>query len=308
MRQSATPSALEARAVLYEARKERPAPLRDEKILTAWNGLMISAFAQGALVLDEPRYAEAGRRAAAFLLEHMREGGRLYRSYKDGAPRHAAYLDDYAFLIAGLLDLFEATSELRWLDAALELDEQVREHYEDKEGGGFFLTSDDHEELLVREKPAYDGAEPSGTSVHALNLLRLAELTSEDAYRARAERAFDSVGAVLSRSPASLSEMLLALDFATDKAREIVIATPRSREEAAPFLAELRRRFFPNRVLAVVPEPDLEAFAERLPPVAGKRPLEGQATAYVCERGVCDRPCSEPQAFAATLERKQPLP
>ncbi|HWP67024.1 MAG TPA: thioredoxin domain-containing protein, partial [Candidatus Limnocylindria bacterium] len=148
----------ESREMLYAARAKRPPPLRDEKILTAWNGLMISAYAQAALVLGDPAYAARAARAADFVLTRMRVNGRLRRSWKDGEARHEAYLDDYAFLIAGLLDLYEATGERRWLDEAVALDRVLEAHYEDRAAGGFFMTSDDHETLLVREKPGSDGA------------------------------------------------------------------------------------------------------------------------------------------------------
>jgi uncharacterized protein YyaL (SSP411 family) len=147
---------------------------------------MISAHAFAALVLDEPDYARRAERAAAFLLEKVRRGGRLLRSYKDGQARHNAYLDDYGFLTAGLIDLYEATGDPRWLREAIGLDAVLEQHYEDHENGGFFLTSNDHEALLAREKPAYDGAEPSGNSVAVLNLLRLYEFTTDEKYRLRA--------------------------------------------------------------------------------------------------------------------------
>ncbi len=241
-----------SRELLYVARSRRPAPLRDEKILTAWNGLMISAHARAALVLGDERYARRAERATNFLLQNLRRDGRLLRSYKDRKARHSAYLDDYAFLTAGLLDLYEATGNLRWLKEALALDAVMEKHYEDVRQGGFFLTSDDHEQLLAREKPSYDGAEPSGNSVAVLNLLRLYEFTTQDRYRRRAERALKAFGDILANSPASLSEMLLAVDFHLDRPKEIVIATPNSRREAEPLLARLRAEFVPNRILIVV--------------------------------------------------------
>ncbi|HEV2064188.1 MAG TPA: thioredoxin domain-containing protein, partial [Thermoanaerobaculia bacterium] len=187
----------ESREILYAARAKRAPPLRDEKILTAWNGLMISAHARAALVLGEPRYARTAAKAAGFILGKLLTGGRLSRSFKDGHTRHDGYLEDYAFFIAGLLDLFEATGDVRFLREALTLDRVLEARYEDKANGGFFLTSDDHERLLAREKPAYDGAEPSGNSVQILNLLRLHEFTTNDAYRQRADRALAAFGGTL---------------------------------------------------------------------------------------------------------------
>ena len=244
----------ESRDILYDARSKRPPPLRDEKILTAWNGLMISAHARAALVLGDELDARKAGRAAEFLLRKLRKGKRLYRSFKDGRAQHDAYLDDYAFLTAGLLDLFEATGDTRWLREAISLDRVVESHYEDRSNGGFFLTADDHERLLARERSSYDGAEPAGSSVEILNLLRLSELTTNEAYRKRAEHAFMPLGGVLRNSPAAVSETLLALDFFLDSAKEIVIVTHRSRAEAEPLLARLRTRYVPNRVLLVATE------------------------------------------------------
>jgi uncharacterized protein YyaL (SSP411 family) len=297
----------EARESLYRARAQRPAPLRDEKILAAWNGLMISSYARVALALGEERYLRAATRAADFVLRNLRRDGRLLRSYKDGRARHNAYLDDYAFLAAGLLDLFEATGERRWLEEAIALDAVLEAQYEDRIGGGFFMTSADHEVLLAREKPAYDGAEPSGNSVAVLNLLRLHELTTDDRYRRRAERALKAFDAILERSPSALSEMLPAVDFQLDTPKEIIIVTPPGHDGAGPLLAELRRAFVPNRVLVVVSEGEhLAALARIVPLVEGKLARDGKATAYVCERRVCELPTSDPAIFAKQIRKVRP--
>jgi uncharacterized protein YyaL (SSP411 family) len=299
----------ESRDILYEARRQRPPPLRDEKILTSWNGLMISAYARAALVLGNERYALRAGRAAEFLLQKLRKGERLYRSFKDGRAQHDAYLDDYAFLAAGLLDLFEATGDTRWLREAISLDRVVGAHYEDRSNGGFFLTADDHERLLARERPSYDGAEPAGSSVEMLNLLRLSELTTNEAYRTRAERAFTALGGVLQSSPAAVSEALLALDFFLDSAKEIVIVTRRSRAEAEPLLARLRTAYLPNRVLLVTTEgASLGALARQVPLVEGKVAAKGQPTAYVCKRSVCDLPTADPAVFEKQIRQVDPLP
>jgi hypothetical protein len=296
-----------AREKLYEARKRRPPPLRDEKILTAWNGLMISAHAFAALVLDEADYARRAETAAAFLLENLRRDGRLLRSYKDGQARHNAYLDDYAFLTAGLIDLYEATGNLRWLKEAIALDAVLEEHYEDNEHGGFFLTSNDHETLLAREKPAYDGAEPSGNSVAALNLLRLYEFTTNEKYRLRAERALKAFETILTSSPTALSEMLLALDFHLDSPKEIIVVTPRSRGEAQTLLAPLRATFVPNRILSIVAEgAQLDEHSAVVPLLEDKRAIGGRPTAYVCEKRVCELPASDQDVFRRQITKTEP--
>jgi len=300
---AAPPGLEQAREALYVARKKRAPPLRDEKILTAWNGLAISAFARAALVLAEPRHAGRAARAAGFLLSSVERNGRMLRSWKDGQARHNGYLEDHAFLAAGLLDLFEATGDARWLAEAIRLDGLLEKHYEDRAGGGFFRTSGDHEALVAREKPGPDGAEPSGASVAVMNLLRLHELTLRDAYRQRAERALRAAGTGIERSPAAFGEMLLAIDFHRDAAREIVIVTPKARPEAEPFLARLRRTFAPNRVLAVVADAEVANLARVAPVVEGKRALRGRATAYVCERGICELPATDPEVFERQVRK-----
>lgn len=299
----------ESRDILYEARRQRPPPPRDEKILTAWNGLMISAYAQAALVLGNKRYAQRAERAAAFLLQKLRKGGRLSRSFKDGRAQHDAYLDDYAFLTAGLLDLFEAAGDTRWLREAISLDRVVESRYEDSSNGGFFLTADDQERLLARERPSYDSAEPAGSAVEILNLLRLSEFTTNEAYRKRAEHAFMPLGDEFRNSAAAVSETLLALDFFLDSAKEIVIVTHRSRAEAEPLLARFRTAYVPNRVLLVVAEgPPLDALARLVPLVERKVAAKGQPTAYVCRRGVCDLPTADPAVFEKQIRQVDPLP
>jgi uncharacterized protein YyaL (SSP411 family) len=310
----------DARPLLLAARAKRPPPLRDEKVLTAWNGLMISAHARAALAFGDATYAARAERAADFLLRTLsnRRDGRLLRSYKDGVAKVDAYLDDHAFLIAALLDLYEATGRQRWLEEAVRLDGIIEAHFEDKAAGGFFLVSDDHEQLLAREKPSYDGAEPSGSSIETLNLLRLHELTTRDAYRVRAERALAAAAPVVSASPASLNELLLAIDFTTDVPKEIVIVTPppavpadggaagEPRSVAEPFLAKLREQYLPNRVLVVVSEGDALAALERIVPlVGGKTAQHGRATAYVCERRTCELPTTDPEVFAAQITRRR---
>ncbi|MBI2841396.1 MAG: thioredoxin domain-containing protein [Acidobacteria bacterium] len=298
----------QAREILYRERARRPAPLRDEKVLVAWNGLMISGYARAAMVFGEERYAGIAGRAADFLLRNLLQDGRLRRSFKDGRAWHNAYLDDYAFFIASLLDLFEATGEARWLEEAIALDHVLEAHYEDKTGGGFFMTSDDHEVLLAREKPSYDGAEPSGNSVAVLNLLRLHELTTLDSYRQRAERTFKAFSPLLARAPQALSEMLLAVDFHLDTPKEIVIVVPEKRSDAEPLLAQLRASFVPNRVLVVAVEgKELQRLSELVPLLEAKVAQRGKATAYVCERRVCELPTSDPAVFAKQIRKVRSL-
>lgn len=295
----------ESRERLYQWRNRKPRPLRDEKILTAWNGLMISAHARAGLIFGEPRYVDRGVKAAQFILTNLFIKNRLYRSYKENQAKQIAYLEDYAFFMAALLDLYEATHDIQWLKKAIQLDEILARNFEDKEDGGFFMTSIDHEKMIAREKPNYDGAEPSGNSVAVLNLLRLGEFTLKDRYRIRYEKAFQSFLGDDTSSPLALSEMLLALDFYLDSPKEIIIVTPENKkDEAEPFLDELRKQFLPNRILTVATEGnDIKSHARLIPVARKKFALKGKATAYVCEKGICELPTKDPMVFAQQLRQ-----
>ena len=293
----------DARACLSRARARRAPPLRDEKILAAWNGLMISGLAVAGRVLDEPRYLVAARRAAAFVLERLRDGqGALQRSYKDGRARQLGFLDDHAFVAAGLLDLYEATAEPRWLDEALRLARETEALFADA-AGGWFMTGAAHEVLIARERPAYDGAEPSGTSVAMRNAARLAVYTDDPSWRDVAARAFRAHAAVLAERPMAMTEALLALDFFLDEPREIVVVWPdgASREAAAALLSVLRRTFLPAVVTAIGPQEDVARIGQTAPFARDKVALDGKPTAYGCRQGRCQLPVTDAEAFAAQL-------
>jgi uncharacterized protein YyaL (SSP411 family) len=291
-----------ARAALLAARQRRVAPHTDRKILPGWNCLMISAFARAGFVLDEPASVQRAARAADYLLAHMTDGERLQRSALDGHASGGAYLDDYASCITAVLDLYEASFDPRWLRAALALEQVVDRHFRDDAAGGYFVSADDAETLLAREKPTYDGAEPSGTSTMVLALLRLSELTGDDRYRARADAALRAGAAALNDDPVAMPRLLSGLDFRLDRPQQIIIVTPSDVAEAEPFLARLRPLFLPNRVVAVASEGDTAALAELVPLVGDKVARGGRTTAYVCEERVCDLPTSDPEAFARQLE------
>jgi uncharacterized protein YyaL (SSP411 family) len=297
-----------ARAKLYAVRARRPPPLRDDKVLAAWNGLMISGFAVAGRVFGEPRYVTAAARAATFILDRMRVSGRLARSFKDGRPGPAGFLDDYAFLTAGLLELFEAGGERRFLEAATALAEDTERLFADAERGGWFMTAGDQEAMLAREKPAYDGAEPSGTSVALLNALRLSTYTGDDRWRARADRGFAAVGGVLAERPMAMTEALLALDWVTDRPREIAIVWPRAAgaASAAPLVEALRKTFLPNVVRVVAAEDEIAALVPAAAFVEGKVARGGKPTAYVCERGACQLPAHDPGTLLKQLAAVAP--
>ena len=293
----------EARRRLLAARAERPPPLRDDKVLAAWNGLMISAFARAGLVLGEARYVESARRAASFVLDGMRDGDRLHRVWLRGTASGPAFLSDYAFLVAGLLDLYEAAPDPRWLREARALQAVLDAHYADEGSGGYYRTRADGEKLIAREKPRRDGAVPSGNSVAARSLLRLAAYTGDASYQERAHMLFGAFRETLVSAPSSAAELLLALDFLLDTEKEILIVkAPGS--DAEPLLGVLRRSYVPNRILSVVTQgPELDAHAEIVPLLRFKKARAGRTTAYVCENRVCKLPTSDPAVFAEQLTR-----
>lgn len=293
----------ESKELLYQQRNHRKPPFRDEKVLTAWNGLMISAHARAGLISGESNYIDRAVKAANFILEHLYIQNRLYRSYKDNQAKQIAFLDDYAFFIAALIDLYEATHDIIWLKKAIELDGILEKYYEDKQYGGFYMTSSDHETLIVREKPVYDGAEPSGNSVAVLNLLRLGEFTFKDDYRKRAQKALTSFLGSPTTNPLALSEMLLAYDFFLDSPKEIIIVAPEGKpNKREAFLEAFRKQFVPNRILIVVTEGrELKSYAKVIPLIQGKYALNGKTTAYVCEKAYCKLPTQDPALFSRQI-------
>jgi uncharacterized protein YyaL (SSP411 family) len=303
-----------AREELYDARARRVPPLTDRKIQASWNGLMISAFARAAQVLRDEREAhvDAAVRAARFILSRMRTDGRLRHSWFEGQLTADGFLDDYAFVGAALLDLYEATGDAHWLEEVVALHDVLEAHYWDRDGGGFFMTADDGEVLLAREKPNYDGAEPSGNAVALLNLLRLHELTTNDRYRQRAETGLLALGGMITRAPVTVPKLLGALDFRLDRAKAVVIVESRDAGgggSSAPLMDTVARLFVPNRVLAVVSAgADHRRLAPLVPLVVDKVPQNDRATAYVCENRVCTLPTSDPDVLARQLSTVLPLP
>jgi uncharacterized protein YyaL (SSP411 family) len=293
----------ESKELLYQQRNHRKSPLRDEKVLTAWNGLMISAHARAGLILGESIYINRAVKAANFILENLYIQSRLYRIYKDNRAKQMAFLNDYAFFIAALIDLYEATHDIIWLKKAIELDGILEKFYEDKQNGGFFMTSSDHEALIVRQKPGFDGAEPSGNSVAVLNLLRLEEFTLKDDYRKRAQKALTSLLGSSASHPLALPEMLMALDFFMDSPKEIIIVTPKGKpKELEAFLQAFRKQFVPNRILIVVTEgKELKSHAKIIPLIREKYAINGKTTAYVCEKAYCKLPAQDPALFSRQI-------
>ncbi len=294
-----------ARRELLAARAQRIAPNRDDKVLADWNGLMIAALARAGAAMGEPRWIDAATAAAAFVKRELwsdADGGKLRRSFKDGRARHDGNLADYAFLIEGLLELWEARFDPADLAFAKRLADVTLEQFWDSEHGGFFFTAHDAEALLVRGKEAWDGATPSGPSVHVHNLLRLAELTGNESYRLAALRTLELYRSKLEQMPHALSRMLAAVDFAQSQPAEVVLLAP-DRAALAPFLAVLRAGFAPNRVVIAATQ-ETRAEVAKLTAL-----LEGRdakvATAWVCRAGTCKLPVTTAEGLAAELRTKE---
>ena len=293
------------RQKLYAARLLRAPPLRDDKVIVAWNGLAISALARVGMAQGNPRFVLAADRAARRVLDKARVDGRLHRTLRDGVARNPAVLDDMAFLIRGLLDTFEATGSVDLLDAAIELQTELDARFQDA-GGGYYLTPEGGEVLLNRPMPEYDGAEPSGNSVTALNLLRLGSLTGDDAWDERARKLLGRFGGLLAERGVSAPLMEAALDYHHDRALELLFVSPPGGDPAA-LRAEVARRFLPNRVIVAVEEAQVDDLARTLTVLEGKVARDGAPTAYVCERGACKEPTTDPAALGRLLDEVTPI-
>ncbi|HLY19660.1 MAG TPA: thioredoxin domain-containing protein [Bryobacteraceae bacterium] len=289
---------------LLAARGHRVRPHLDDKILTAWNGLMISAFAKAGAVLDEPRYAQAARQAADFISGRMYDAstGILLRRYRQGDAAIHGFLDDYAFFIQALLDLYETAFEWRDLDLAIRLTGKQAELFEDRRQGAFFSTAAGDPALVLRMKEDYDGAEPSGNSIAALNLLRLAGITGRRDLHDSAERALAAFGPRMVAGPAGVPQMLVAYQFALSKPRQIILVGERDAPDTQRLLQALHSRFVPNRILLLVNQVSRAALAGYLPAVAEMTALNGRSTAYVCENYACRLPTADVDAFVQLLQ------
>jgi uncharacterized protein YyaL (SSP411 family) len=291
-----------ARQRLFLAREQRPKPARDEKILAAWNGLMMRAFAEAGAALDRPDYIAAARRNAQFILDEMTaEDGRLFRSWKDGRAQLNAYLEDYADVAEGLIALYQSAFEARWLFEAERLLAVIHRHFWDEEKGAAFHTADDHQQLIVRRKDFYDGSEPGGNSATASAALRLARLLDRPELAERAEIIFRFVRHLLPAQPMGFGHLLCALDFYLRPSREIVLIGDMTDEAMQALHREASHRFLPDAVLAGAAPGRVEALSSRIPLLADRVALEGRATAYVCRNFVCKLPVTTPEALAEQL-------
>ena len=289
-----------ARSTLYEARERRVHPGLDDKVLAAWNGLALAAFAEAARALGRADYLGVATASAEFLTTAMVREGRLRRSWKDGEARIRGYLEDHALVGLGLLATYEATFDRRWLDAARGLGDAAIELFWDAEADAFYDTGRDQETLVVRPRSLFDNAVPSGTSVAIELLLRLALHTGEDAYERRALGALRPMADVMARYPTGFGRYLGALDFHLGPVAEVALVWPSGGRAEGPLLNAVAGRYLPNRVMAGAAEgaPD----AAGLPLLEGKTTVGGRPAAYVCRRYVCQAPTTDPEALERQLD------
>jgi uncharacterized protein YyaL (SSP411 family) len=293
-----------SRAVLLALRAKRPRPHLDDKIITAWNGLMISAFARAAQILDDPACLKAASGAAEFLRAELYDEARtiLFRNYREGRSAVEGFADDYAFLIQGLLDLYEASFEVGWLRWAIELQETQDRLFFDEEHGGYFSGTGKDASILLRMKEDNDSAEPAASSVAALNLLRLAQIRDEKRWRERAEKTIGAFSPQLGHFPSAMPQLLVALDFSMSKPRQIVVAGRHDSGETRALLGEVHRHFIPNKILLLADGGDGQKYLEeKLEALRRMNLVEGKPAAYVCENFACQAPVKDPEALGELL-------
>ena len=283
------------RQKLFNSRETRIKPHQDDKILTDWNGLMIAALAQGGFVLNEQKYIEAAKKAVTFILKDLRRSnGRLLHRYRDGTAEIDAYVDDYSFLIWGLINLYEATFDTFYLKTAIELTEEQINHFWDSFIGGFFFTAEDGEKLLARQKEIYDGAIPSGNSVAMLNLLKLAQLTGNQDYEKKADHISRVFAENVRKSPVAHTFLLTAVDFTVGPTYSLVIAGDTGKEDTNNMLSEIKKHFLPNKSLIFRPtektNPEIDDFSNF---IQYFDKFDGKATAYVCINKICKTPTND---------------
>jgi uncharacterized protein YyaL (SSP411 family) len=301
------------RETLYQARESRVKPSRDDKVIVAWNGLMIRAFAEAGAVLEDANYLDAARHASEFILNTMAFAGdesdpsgefRLHRTFKDAQSRVNAFLEDYACLGAGLLALYEATGEVRWFLASQACASTIMKHFRDTEHGGFFDTSDFHETLVTRPKDLYDNAVPSGSSVACELILRLAAFTGDDTDATVARDLLARLATPMATHPGAFGHLLCALDFAVAKPVQVAIIGTDDDPGATSLIREVHRVYCPNRIIGIARgDMDVVIAAEIVPLLAERIAIADRPTAYVCEQFSCQLPTNDPRELAYQLAK-----
>ena len=292
----------EGKAKLLEERNKRARPLRDDKVIASWNGLMISAMAFGAQVLDDPKYARAAERAADFIAANMRADGKLHRRWREGEAAVPAFLDDYAFLVMGLVDLYEATFDPRHIEQASLLAAEMIDKFHDAGNGGFRFSGDDNEKLIGEIRAAYDGAEPSGNSVAALALLKLSRFRMDMEMERTARGAIEAFSSRVARNPEAHTQMLAALDFMLATPMEIVIAGNSGDPVAEDMIRIARREFLPNKITVFYPADNPGGISKIMPITQFKEMKDGMTTAFVCRDFACRFPTTDIYKYGDLLK------
>jgi len=293
-----------SREKLLSIRSQRPRPHLDDKIIAAWNGLTISAYARGAQVLDEPRYLETAIRATKFLRANLydQKSKLLFRNYRESRSDIEGFADDYAFVIQGLLDLYEASFDIEWLKFAIELQETQDRLFFDNKNGGYFSTSGQDASVVLRMKDDNDSAEPAASSIAALNLLRLAQLRDDKQLEDRAKKTIDGFAPTLSHFASAMPQMLVALDYSLTKPRQIVIAGRTDTDATKALLAEIHRHFLPNKILILADGGEGQTFfSGKNEAIRAMTPIDGKPATYVCENFTCKVPVTDPKALRDLL-------
>lgn len=289
------------RKKLFGSRGKRIRPHRDDKILTDWNGLMIGALAKASGALHEPSYSQAADSALKFILSHLKKNGRLLHRYRDGESAVPGFLEDYAFLIWGLLELYEATFKVEHLNQALNLNDMLIQHFWDETHGGFYLTADDAEQVLTRSKDVYDGAIPSGNSVAFLNLLRLSRMTGRTDLEEKASRLSRYFSALISHAPAGYTQFLCSLDFALGSREVVIVGDPRN-SDTQEMIRIARDGYYPNQVV-LLKSGESDPIAEIASFTKDFKLLDGKSTAYVCKNHACSSPQTDPAKLRDLVEQ-----
>jgi uncharacterized protein YyaL (SSP411 family) len=294
----------DSRRKLYQARKKRIHPFKDDKILTDWNGLMIAALAKAGNALDNKKFTMAAGRAAGFIMQNLTQAdGRLLKRYRKGQAGLSAHLNDYAFMVWGLIELYQATYELNYLKEAIALNDLMLTHFWDKQNGGLYMTADDSEKLLIRSKGIYDGAIPSGNSAATMNLLRLAAMTANKEYESRAESILTAHSTQVKQYPAGHTQLMSALEFALNPSYEVVIVGDPQKQDTMSMLAALREPFIPQKVVLLRTEDPNDAadIADIAPFTRSMVTRNGLATAYVCQNFACRLPTTSVEQMLKNL-------
>jgi uncharacterized protein len=302
--ESVQKSLAESRQKLFSIRSKRPRPHLDDKIIAAWNGLMISAFARGAQVLGDVSYLETATRAAEFVGAKLYDESRkiLFRSYREGRSEVEGFADDYAFFIQGLIDLYQASFEVRWLKFALELQRQMDALFWDDKGGGYYGVTGHDNSILLRMKEENDSAEPAASSVAALNLARLAAILNGPELLVCAKKTVNAFARQLMHFPSALPQMLVAADFLETAPRQIVVAGDREEERVQELLSEVHKHFLPHAIVLLADGAEGQDFlAEKNEAIRAMKPIDGKPAVYICEDFSCKAPVTEVKALRELL-------